>query len=134
MKSMKLSELKSCFDKDLFCPEYPFLSWIFMQLNDDIGYSFIKIVVIDGKDCGKIIFSSVNDLIDHVSDSGKDYFFVEAIFKQNKVFRMMNIDKSKNEISFSRDPEKFQNGWGIFFNSMSNIVLHDPFFFKGIWI
>lgn len=94
-----------------------------------ISIKFIKVVLKENGQAEKHEFQTLNSLVEYVNDSAPCYNFIDVeLNKKGSLFRLINIDKQKKEISLFRDFNPLPNNWKIYFNSKSNIVVHDPGF------
>jgi len=96
-----------------------------------IAIKFIKVVLKENGQAERHEFYNLNSLVEYVIDGAPSYDFIDVeLNNEGSFFRFIIIDKQAREITWFQHFNPFPNKWEIFFNSKTNIVVHDPWFPK----
>jgi stage V sporulation protein K len=92
---------------------------------------FIKVVLKENGQAERHEFYNLNSLVEYSNEGDLTYDFIDVEMQnEGSFFRFISIDRETRTITWFRDFNPMPNKWEIFFNSKSNIVVHDPWFPK----
>ena len=107
-----------------------FENWV-KDPSNLISINFIKVVLKENGQAERHEFNNLNSLVEYTNEGSPTYEFIDVkLNNEGSFFRFISIDRQARVITWFRDFNPFPNKWEIFFNSKSNIVVHDPWFPK----
>lgn len=112
------------------------------DLSNLKSVKFIKVVLKENGQAERHEFSNLNSLVEYPDQQEPTYDFIDVevvnerlglsvlLMNERSFFRFISIDRQSRIITWFRDFNPLPNNWKIFFNTKSNIVVHDPWFPK----